>query len=84
MDYLSLKTTHVSCVAISYVLFVARGVWMMRGSAGTRTVHAGSGQRKHPRTPVPRSPTTRRPTSPERRARLTWRARELHNLPQRP
>jgi uncharacterized membrane protein SirB2 len=33
MDYLSLKITHVSCVALSYVLFVARGVWMLRGSA---------------------------------------------------
>ena len=33
MDYLSLKITHVSCGAISYVLFVVRGVWMMRGSA---------------------------------------------------
>jgi uncharacterized membrane protein SirB2 len=33
VDYVSLKITHVSCVAISYALFVARGVWMMRGSA---------------------------------------------------
>jgi len=32
MDYLWLKTTHVSCVALSYALFVVRGVWMMRGS----------------------------------------------------
>lgn len=29
-------------------------------------------------------PLTCLPTSPERRARLTWRARGLHNLPQRP
>ena len=33
MDYISLKVAHVSCVAISYALFVVRGVWMMRGSA---------------------------------------------------
>ena len=33
MDYISLKTTHVSCAAISYALFVVRGVWMMRDSA---------------------------------------------------
>src|ERR1700675_3570921 len=33
MDYLSLKIIHVSCVALSYVLFVARGVWMLRGSS---------------------------------------------------
>lgn len=32
MDYVSLKITHLSCVAISYALFVVRGVWMMRGS----------------------------------------------------
>jgi uncharacterized membrane protein SirB2 len=32
MDYDSLKITHVSCVAISYALFVVRGVWMMRES----------------------------------------------------
>src|SRR5450756_1122505 len=31
-----------------------------------------------------RSPTAQFPTSPERRARLTWRARGLHDLPQRP
>ena len=29
MDYVSLKITHVSCVALSYVLFVVRGTWMM-------------------------------------------------------
>ena len=33
MDYVWLKLTHVSCVAISYALFVVRGVWMMRGLA---------------------------------------------------
>lgn len=33
MIYLSLKIAHVSCVVLSYVLFVARGVWMLRGSA---------------------------------------------------
>jgi uncharacterized membrane protein SirB2 len=33
MDYVSLKIAHVSCVAISYALFVVRGVWMIRGSA---------------------------------------------------
>ena len=33
MDYVWLKITHVSCVAISYALFVVRGVWMIRGSA---------------------------------------------------
>ena len=32
MDYLWLKIAHVSCVALSYALFVVRGVWMMRGS----------------------------------------------------
>lgn len=36
MDYASLKITHVSCVAISYVLFVLRGIWMMRESAMLR------------------------------------------------
>ena len=33
MDYVSLKITHVTCVGISYALFVVRGVWMIRGSA---------------------------------------------------
>ena len=33
MDYLELKLTHVSCAAISYTLFVMRGIWMLRGSA---------------------------------------------------
>jgi len=36
MDYLALKITHVSCVAISYLLFVARGVLMMRASPSLR------------------------------------------------
>jgi len=33
MDYVSLKITHVTCVGISYTLFVVRGVWMMRDCA---------------------------------------------------
>jgi uncharacterized membrane protein SirB2 len=33
MDYVALKFVHVSCVVLSYTLFVVRGVWMMRGSA---------------------------------------------------
>ncbi len=33
MDYAGLKLTHVGCAAISYALFVVRGIWMMRGSA---------------------------------------------------
>jgi uncharacterized membrane protein SirB2 len=32
MDYASLKITHVSCAGISYLMFVVRGVWMMRAS----------------------------------------------------
>jgi len=32
MDYASLKFTHISCVAISYLMFVLRGIWMMRES----------------------------------------------------
>ncbi len=32
MDYVSLKITHIICVAVSYVLFVVRGVWTMRES----------------------------------------------------
>ena len=32
MDYAGLKLTHVGCAAISYALFVVRGIWMMRGS----------------------------------------------------
>jgi uncharacterized membrane protein SirB2 len=31
-DYASLKTTHVACVAASYLFFLVRGVWMIRGS----------------------------------------------------
>ena len=30
--YLTLKSIHVSSVALSYLLFVTRGVWMMRDS----------------------------------------------------
>jgi uncharacterized membrane protein SirB2 len=30
MDYLALKSVHVSSVAASYVLFFTRGIWMMR------------------------------------------------------
>ena len=33
MDYSIVKAAHVGCVAISYALFVLRGVWMMRESA---------------------------------------------------
>src|SRR5688572_15359820 len=33
MDYAALKITHVSCAAVSYALFVVRGVWMLSGSA---------------------------------------------------
>ena len=32
MDYLLLKFVHIGCVAVSYALFVVRGVWMMRES----------------------------------------------------
>ena len=32
MDYLALKLTHISCAAISYALFVVRGIWMMLDS----------------------------------------------------
>jgi len=32
MDYSVLKAVHVTCVAVSYVLFVVRGIWMMRDS----------------------------------------------------
>lgn len=31
-DYPGLKIIHVSCAAASYLLFVTRGVWMMRKS----------------------------------------------------
>ena len=33
MDYAALKLTHVGCAALSYTLFVTRGIWMLRGSA---------------------------------------------------
>jgi uncharacterized membrane protein SirB2 len=33
MEYAGLKLTHVSCVALSYVFFVLRGVWMLRAPA---------------------------------------------------
>jgi uncharacterized membrane protein SirB2 len=32
MDYVLLKTVHVGCVLLSYALFFARGVWMIRDS----------------------------------------------------
>ena len=32
MDFLLLKTVHVACVGLSYILFFVRGVWMMRDS----------------------------------------------------
>lgn len=32
MDYLFLKLTHVTCVALSYAGFVLRGIWMIRDS----------------------------------------------------
>jgi uncharacterized membrane protein SirB2 len=31
-DYALLKSTHVACVALSYLGFFVRGVWMIRGS----------------------------------------------------
>jgi uncharacterized membrane protein SirB2 len=33
MDYLILKTVHVGSVALSYLLFLLRGVWMIRAPA---------------------------------------------------
>lgn len=33
MDYAVLKLVHVSCASISYVLFVIRGIWMIRNSS---------------------------------------------------
>jgi uncharacterized membrane protein SirB2 len=33
MSYLALKYVHVACVAISYVLFFVRGIWMMHVSS---------------------------------------------------
>lgn len=32
MDYLTLRTVHVGSVAASYLLFLIRGIWMMRDS----------------------------------------------------
>jgi uncharacterized membrane protein SirB2 len=32
IDYAVLKLIHVTCVVVSYVMFVFRGVWMMRAS----------------------------------------------------
>jgi uncharacterized membrane protein SirB2 len=32
LDYLALKTLHVSSVALSYALFFVRGLWMVRDS----------------------------------------------------
>ena len=36
IDYQSLKAVHVGCVAASYLLFVTRGVWMVRDSGFLR------------------------------------------------
>lgn len=33
IDYPVLKAVHVACAALSYVLFLARGAWMIRDSA---------------------------------------------------
>jgi len=55
--------------------------------AGRPSPPSGAHLRKRPtgrETRSSPSPTTRSPTSPERRARLTWHARRLHDLPQRP
>ena len=32
MEYLQLKTLHITCVALSFALFVTRGMWMLRAS----------------------------------------------------
>lgn len=32
IDYMTLKLIHVTCVAASFLLFVIRGFWMVRGS----------------------------------------------------
>lgn len=32
MDYLTLKYVHIASVALSYFLFLFRGVWMLQGS----------------------------------------------------
>jgi len=36
MEYTAIKFVHVGCVAVSYVLFFIRGVWMMRESTALR------------------------------------------------
>ncbi len=36
IDYATLKLIHVSCVVTSYILFFARGIWMMRDSPWLR------------------------------------------------
>lgn len=36
MSYLTLKTLHVSCAALSYALFFLRGVWLINESAMAR------------------------------------------------
>ncbi|HQR53961.1 MAG TPA: SirB2 family protein [Burkholderiales bacterium] len=36
MTYTLLKNVHVGCVAITIVLFVVRGVWMIRGTLRNR------------------------------------------------
>ena len=33
VDYLVIKAVHVTCVAVSYALFLVRGIWMIRDSA---------------------------------------------------
>lgn len=33
MSFLTIKYLHVSCVVLSYTLFVLRGIWMLRASA---------------------------------------------------
>jgi uncharacterized membrane protein SirB2 len=33
MDYAALKTLHLTTIALTFALFVLRGVWMMAGSA---------------------------------------------------
>lgn len=32
MSFLLLKTVHISCVAVSYLLFFLRGIWKLNGS----------------------------------------------------
>jgi uncharacterized membrane protein SirB2 len=33
IEYPALKAVHVTCVAVSYALFIVRGIWMIRDSA---------------------------------------------------